>query len=211
MTADRAPTRRPDEGTTLIEMLVTMVVVGLLGLAITVTVTSMTHHTIVTKSRDYATEQAQVTLDRTSRFLRAAAPEGAGNSAFTYAGDDHITLYSDLAEPTGPDLVDLNVTGPPTDGTLVQTVTPADPNSDYTYTGTPSTGDDGSDIVTTAGPLFTFYDASGNVLATPMTTVAQTAQIARVMVSVVDQEPGVSTPVTDSTLIYLRNVEYSSN
>jgi len=200
-----------DDGTTLVEMLVTMVVVGLLGMAITITVSALTHHTIATKARDYATEQAQVVLDRTSRLLRAATPEGAGNSSFTFAGDNHVTFYSDLSQPNGPALVDLNVTGPATSGTLTQTVTQADLNSSYTYTGTPSVGSDGHDIDTTAGPVFTYYDASGNVLATPMTTVAQTIKIARIQVNVVAKDPGGSTPVTDGTLIYLRNVEYSGN
>lgn len=207
---------RGDEGTSLVELLVTMIVVGLLTSAVAISVQSITHHTLLTKSRDFATEQAQVTLDRASRYLRAAAPEGTGNpqTVFTLASDNHVTFYSDLGQPNGPDLVDLNVTGPSTGGTLVETVTPADVASvapTYTYTGTPKTGRDGTDINTTAGAVFTFYNASGATLTTPMTTIAQTSQIARLRVSVVDQEPGIGTPVTDSTLIYLRNVEYAAN
>jgi type II secretory pathway pseudopilin PulG len=207
---------RGDQGTSLVEMLVTIIVVGLLTSAVALTVSRITHHTLLTKSRDFATEQAQVTMDRSSRYLRAAAPEGSGNpqTVFTLASDNHITFYSDLAQPNGPDLVDLNVTGPATGGTLIETVTPADATSvppTYTYTGTSTTGRDGTDINTTAGAVFTFYNANGTVLTTPMTTIAQTSQIARVRVSVVDQEPGISTPVTDSTLIYLRNVEYAAN
>jgi type II secretory pathway pseudopilin PulG len=200
-----------DSGTSLIELLVAIVVVGALASAVTLTVTELTHETIVTKQRDYATEQAQVTLDRASRLLRAATIGANANSMFLYAGDDHVTFYSDLAQPNGPALVDLNVTGSPADSTLVQTVTPADPGSDYTYNiGPPATGRDGSDITTTAGPVFTYYDENGNVLSTPMTTVAQLVAIARVEITVVDQDPGLpSKPVTDSTMVELRNVEYS--
>jgi prepilin-type N-terminal cleavage/methylation domain-containing protein len=202
---------RRDSGTTLMEVLVSIVVVGILASAVTVTVTELTHDTMLTKQRDYATEQAQVTLDRASRLLRAATIGANANSMFLYAGDDHATFYSDLAQPNGPALVDLDVTGSPADATLVQTVTPADAGSDYTYnTGPAATGRDGTDIMTTAGPVFTYYDASGNLLSTPMTTVAQLVAIARVKITVVDQDPGLpSQPVTDSTMVELRNVEYS--
>jgi type II secretory pathway pseudopilin PulG len=185
-------------------MLVTIVVVALLGAAVTITVQSMTHHTIATRSRDNATDQAQLTMDRASRLLRAATPEGAGNTIFTLADNNHATFYSDLAQPNGPAKVDLSVAG----GTLVSAITPADAASNYTYNGAATTQQNGADITSSAS-LFTYYDANGNQLSTPMTTVAQTSLIAQVRITVVDREAGGTVPVTDSTLIYLRNVEYS--
>jgi prepilin-type N-terminal cleavage/methylation domain-containing protein len=200
-----------DRGTTLVEMLVTMIVLGFLTTAVTLTVVTMDRNSTTTKARDFATEQSAATVDRASHLIRTATPEGAGNAMFTYAGDTHVTLYSSIGQANGPALVDLNLTGPATHGTLTATITPADANSNYTYTGTPVVEHDGTDIINSTGtPLFTYYDVSGNVLATPMTTVAQLIKIARVKITVVDQEQGLSSaPVTNSTLVYIRNVEYS--
>jgi Tfp pilus assembly protein PilX len=196
----------PDTGTTLVELLMTMLVVSVLSVAMTLTVTAMSRQGLHTNQRLTATQQAQTTIDHIGRELRAASPQGSSPAtAFSYAGPTHVTVVSSLGNSTGPSLVDLNIVS----GNLQESITAADANSHYTWTGTPivhvlANGASGSTS------LFTYYDSSGNVLATPMTTAAQTSKINYITVTLVVQESDLGGAVTVSTTVYPRDLEYTS-
>jgi prepilin-type N-terminal cleavage/methylation domain-containing protein len=198
---------RSDDGVSLIEMLVTMVVFSILGVAMTLTVTSMARQSTHTNQLITATQQAQTTVDHMSRELRAADPQSTSTpaTAFTYASATHLTLVSSLGASTGPSLVDLNIVN----GNLQESITLADAGSSYTWTGTPTvkilaTG------VTGSTSLFTYYDSSGNVLAAPMTTATATSAIDHITITLVVQESDLTSPVTLSSTVYPRDLEYTS-
>jgi type II secretory pathway pseudopilin PulG len=202
-----------DEGVTLIELLVSMFLVSLMGIAIAITVSVMSRNSIAQTQKTRAIQQAAVTTDRVSRLVRAATAINVPSVMFTYADGTHLTFYADVGDPNGPELADLQVVGPATDGTMQQTITRADavssdPNKDYTYSSTSVVTKDGTEIDTSHGGVFTYYDSSGNVLPSPLSST-NLAQIARVRLTLIDHDPNSSANVTDTTLLYVRNVEYS--
>lgn len=196
--------RAPDAGNTLVELLVTMVIVGLLGMASVLTVSAASRQGTRANQRMQATQQAQTAIDRMTREIRAAVPTGNSPATpFTYADGTHATLTSSLGGANGPSRVDLNVTG----GNLVESVTAADASSHYTWNGTPVVHTLAAGV-STSSPLFTYYDGTGSVLATPMTTPAATNLIDHVGITLTVQVSNIGAPVTVSTVVYLRDVEY---
>jgi prepilin-type N-terminal cleavage/methylation domain-containing protein len=209
---------RQDAGVTLVELLVSMVLVGMLGSAIAVSVSVMSRNDLNTTTRVRATEQAQVTIDRVSRVLRAAVP--VDGTVFLYGDSTHVTFYADLGDPNGPEKVDLQVPSSTTNGTMVQSATRADTTSQdahasYTYTqNTAVTSNDGTDIDTAVKGVFTYYQMSSGALTALTTPLASSAMasggIDAVGLTLVDQEPGKSATVKDTSMIYLREAEYGS-
>jgi Tfp pilus assembly protein PilW len=199
----RLKTGQPgDAGLTLVELLTTMIIVSLIT-GIMVTAISVTTRTSqASTSRQIETTQAQTVIDRVTHYLRAAYLFGSPSTAFTYAGDTEATFASDTGDANGPVLVDVKLTGT----TLTESVTKADPNSSYTWTGTPTVRTDSYDV--TSNPVFVYYDSSGNRLSTPMTTASQTSKIAAVRINLTETEAGVSDPISLSDYVLLRNAEY---
>lgn len=199
---------RPDDaGVSLMEMLVAMIMMGLLGVAMTSTMSSIARGDTVTTSRERATQQAQVVLDRLTRDIRAAAAPVGGSTAVGYAADNHLTIFDDFTDGHGPRRIDITTTGGPTGATLSESTTLADAIG--AFTGTAQTQIDSTDVAISPGALFTYYGPDSTTpLSTPMSTAATLAAITSIQIALVEREPGLSTPVTVSTRIYLRNVQY---
>lgn len=190
------------------EMLVAMIMMGLLGVAMTSTMSSIARSDAVTTSRQRATQQAQTVMDRITRDLRAAAsPVGGAGTAVAYADTNHLTLFDDFTDGNGPRRVDITVTGGPTNAVLSEDTTLADPSG--AFTGAVQHRVDSTDVNISSGKLFTYYAANGSPLTSlPMTTPNTLGLITSVGITLVAQEPGLSTPVTVTAQIYLRNVQY---
>lgn len=203
--------RRNEGGFSLAEVLVAMIVMSLLGTAIVSMVSSVARGSTAATNRLQATTRGATITDRLTKYIRAAHLSTSSPQSPIILGDtNHITFQSDFGDATGPRRVDVALSGSATSGTLTETYNLADVGSAYSYTGPAKMRTLAyADLNTVAGGIFTYYDATGTALTgLPLTTLAQTTRVARVRITLTTQEPGVAAPVTLSTLVYLRNVEY---
>lgn len=174
---------RSDDGFTLVELMVTMLVMGIIFAALPFIVSSTTKLTEANSTRLQAMSQARASVESAARLLRTAVvPEqlGAvsGDSAFILGDDFHVQFYADIDNPgntIGPSRVTLAVDG----GNLVQTVqTPDQPviANDYQWSDC-TLGAIGcskrqttlaTDVQTTA-PVFKYYMPDQNGVETLLT------------------------------------------
>ena len=219
MTRLRAVRHGADEGVSLVELLVSMLLVGILGTAIALSVSTLSRTDLKTTTRVRATDQAQVTIDRVSRVLRAATP--VDGTVLLYADGTHVQLYADLGDPNGPEKVDLSAAASSVGTQMTQVTTRADaastnPDATYTYTTqAPATAIDGGGIDTEdGGAIFTYYQMLNGKLtpvATPLSGSALlTKGVDAIGITLTDREPGVSARVQAKALVYLRSTEYGT-
>lgn len=170
----RAPRRRQasraDNGFTLVEVLVAMLVLGVIFAVIPMILSTTTKVTVANSARLTAMSQARVAVESTARLLRTAVvPKqlgGDATDAFISGGDFSVKFYADIDNPDnsiGPSQVTLTESG----GTLVQTVQPPDtPTINHNYVWTPCVpGAAGCSIKRTIlatnvdddSPIFTYY------------------------------------------------------
>lgn len=209
-----------DDGLSLVEVLVAMMVMSLLGAAIVSTVSSVARGSTSATNRLRATTRAATVSDRLTKYIRAAHMSTTLPPApFSVADLNHVTFQSDFGDTTGPRQVDIALSGASSAGTLTEQSTLADPapsaGPSPTYTSPHTFGGAAQtrvlapgDVDTTATGIFTFYNGAGAALAVPMTTPVEMSRIAQVRITLTTNEPGVAAPVTVTTLVYLRNVEY---
>jgi Tfp pilus assembly protein PilW len=195
-----------DGGMSLIELLVAMTITSVLGIAMVVSVSAMTRGENTSNSREQETVDAQTQLDRITHYFRAAWLTGSPAASFTLATATHATFYADLGDSSGPQKVDLNIAGAPTAGVLTESLTKATGSPSYVWNGTSTVRVDQGNLNTTSA-VFNYYDITGVALTAPVTGTTL-AQIGEVKVVLTELEPGASDPVTVSTLVILRNVEY---
>ncbi len=192
---------RNDDGISLAEVLVAMVVAGLLGSAVVASISMMARQSTTTNARVLATNAAQIQMDRITHYLRSAWPYGTPTpSAFTTASASDAVFYADLGDTAGPNKVELKiVNGHLQESIWKQTGTPPS----YAWSSTPLTRTDPGTL--TSSSVFSYLNASGGVLAFPVTNLAS---IQSVVVTLTDQEAGLSDPVSVSTTVVLRSKEY---
>jgi len=127
-----------EAGFTLVELLVTMLVMGIIFAALPFIVSSTTRLTAANSTRLQSMTQARVSVESAARLLRTAVvPKqlgaDSGDSAFIQGDDFHVQFYADINNPdnsVGPSRVTLKVDN----GTLVQIVQPPDqPVVNYDY------------------------------------------------------------------------------
>lgn len=209
----RRPTPGPDAGEggfSLVEVLVTMIVMSLLGTAVVGTVSSVARASAAANSRITATTKAQTLADRLTKSLRSAhLMNTVPASAFTYADGRHVTFYTDAGDPFGPRMLDVNVTGTGTtqQETMVQVLKVPTAANTYPATGTSQALAPGDLDASTGTPVFTYYDPTGAVM-TGVLTAAQMAAISRIRLTLTTHEPGLAVSTTVTSSVYLRNVEY---
>jgi Tfp pilus assembly protein PilW len=195
-----------DAGNTLIELMVAIVITSLLGVSMVGLISNMASGETTSNSRVQESMDAQTQLDRITHYIRAAWLTGSPAASFTVATATHATFYADLGDISGPQKIDLNVAGPATAGVLTQTLTLATGAPAYAWNGTQTAKILQGNLVTT-NPIFSYFDANGAALAAPVTGTTL-GSIGEVQVTLTEKEAGKSDPVTVSTLVILRNVEY---
>jgi Tfp pilus assembly protein PilW len=198
--------RDGESGTTLIELMVAMTITSVLGVSMVGLISNMTRGETSSNSRVQETMDAQTQLDRVTHYLRAAWLTGSPPASFSVATATHATFYADLGDASGPELVDLNVAGPTTAGVLTETLTKATGAPTYVWNGVVASKIDQGNLVTSS-PVFSYFDITGAALTAPVTGTTL-ASIGEVRVSLTEMEPGRCDPITVSTLVILRNVEY---
>ena len=208
--------RRSELGTSLVEL---VVVVGLLGVVLPTgysAVASMQRQESMTTSRFAALGQAQVIMDRVGKDLRSAVAVTSGTgaaavtAAFTAASAADISFYANLNK-NGPVLLHAYV-NTPVGGVanfhedILAPDTPCTPPA-CSYTGVPSSRIDGQYVSTTA-PIYVFYTNTGAVITAPV-AAAQLASIDSVGITITAQVYPKSPSTTLTTLIHIRNVDYN--
>jgi type II secretory pathway pseudopilin PulG len=168
----RPPASRDDSGTSLPELLITMVLTTIL-LALTGTVFVSTMRTVATtKAKQSQVLDARVALEALTLRLRVAIAPVPGSPAFTTAEPSQVTFYASLQNgstaESAPTKVDFRIDT--ARQCLLQTMTPASgvPGS-FTW---PDAGSRSSCIafgaITSRSTLFTYFPKGSAGVVTPL-------------------------------------------
>jgi prepilin-type N-terminal cleavage/methylation domain-containing protein len=207
--------RRAESGYTLIETLIAMTLMSVVIAAAFSVVSVMQRGAMTTTSRFTAEGEAQTIADRISKDIRSAVTVSATGAAFVAADVNDVTFYANLADPNGPTKLHayLTLLG----GTNVylfheDSTAPAAGGGpgNYTYTAAPSTRIDGK-YLDTSQPIFSYFDANGTPIATPITTTAGLRSIDSVGINVRVRVTPTSPIVVISSVVHVRNVDYNPN
>jgi hypothetical protein len=195
-----------------------MVAMGLLSIVVAAAfqvVSSMQRSAQMTTNRFTAEGEAQTIADRITKDIRAAVTASATGAAFASADVNDVTFYANLADPNGPTKLHAYLTQQA--GTNVylfhEDATAPDTGGspgNYTYSAVGSTRIDGQFLDTTQ-PIFSYYDADLNPIATPITALAALRSIAVVGINL-RVRVNVNAPiVVFQTQVHVRNVDYNPN
>lgn len=166
---------RDEAGLSLVEILVTMVILGVVLSALTAGAISMNRASYATDLGTRNQNEARTAIAVLSRDIRAASPvRPSTQPAFLVARPDEANFTANLDDGTRPRLVRLFIDG---DSRLVEDATPADPASDPATGLTWDTDNDAvirfiaAFVVNDASrPLFRYLDLNGAEL--PYSTTA---------------------------------------
>jgi type II secretory pathway pseudopilin PulG len=212
----RARARSESEaGFTIIETMIAMMIFMVVLAAALGVVSSMQSETVLTTNRFTAEGEAQTIADRITKDLRTAVATSATGAAFVSADVNNVTFYANLADPLGPDELHAYLTLQPGTNVYLFHEDSLPPNAggsvgNYTYTGTPSSRIDGKYIDTTQ-PLFSYFDADGNAIPTPITTTAGLRSIDSVALNLRVRVTPRSPIVVINTIVHIRNTDYNPN
>ncbi|MCL2423371.1 MAG: type II secretion system GspH family protein [Micrococcales bacterium] len=222
---------RGDDGMSLAETLVVMMLMGLLGTLVLTFMTTVQRQMSTSQTTNQNTNEASAATNQVTKLLRGAVAlkvknQGADNPAFVEATPTAITFYTVVdTDPmtTPPMMVRLEVT---VEGNLVETRWMVHPESADPYWTFPSTADTPASSRTiarglTATPgsgkaLFTFYsyDDEGKhvqVGTTSPLTKEQRASVGAVRVDAETQTGPRAKPTVITTVVGLRNVPAGSH
>jgi prepilin-type N-terminal cleavage/methylation domain-containing protein len=206
---------RPQSGYTLIETMIAMSLLLVVVAAALGVLNSMQRASMFTTDRFTAEGEAQTIADRITKDLRAAVTASATGAAFASADVNDVTFYANLADPNGPTRLHAYLTLQA--GTNVylfhEDSTSANTGGspgNYTYTATPTTRIDGK-YIDTSQPIFSYFDANGNPITTPITTTASLRSIDSVGINIRVRVTPTSPIVVISTVVHIRNVDYNPN
>jgi type II secretory pathway pseudopilin PulG len=202
--AGRRPRRRDDSGTSLVEMVVTTMVLGVLSaMAMAVTISVQDASNVATTQVGNVGD-AQTVIDTLTSDLQAAVTAGTNSAPVTTLQPDTVTFYSDLGAAGGPTEITFALTGTE----LTQTAIPYPWSGAGTTQVLSNTIDNGTLDAVGPGalsPVLTYFQSDGT---TPTT---DPAQVGSVKVNLMDNSSKLPDAVgTLSQQVWLRNVSYGS-
>lgn len=225
----RAIRAHVDAGFSLAEVLVVMLVMGILGSAVSALFIASIKTTESTSARLNQENSDRTAMDVMSRALRTAvlpsslascSPTCGATAAFIQGSAFKVAFYADIDNPNntvGPSQVTFTVDA---SGNLMETIQPADAGSASTgYTWTPCTyGTAGcalrkkllaTGVITSGANLFTYYSYGSTTPITGNLTATQLANVDAVdLVLSVHQSTAKSvTPTTYVNRVALPNVD----
>lgn len=205
---------RSDQGVTLVELLVVMVLLGVVGAVVTTAVTTGLRSASSTTARTMAIHDAEIALQRVARDLRAAEPiylSAGGDyttevgAEFVRDGSTHVTRFA-VEEIDGVQR-------------LVQATTRFDVGADVTNPTAVDLGQQTlvTDIDNGTEPVFRYFRRDGTPIECAIGVDGQTkadcdaafAEVARLEISLVRSVEG-QTPVRGRTQVAIRNTRYGS-
>lgn len=204
MTGHRLQRPRGDDGTTLAELVVAMVVFGVLASFLATTVLQTTRLTRTSLVRETSAQRASVAIAQVSKDLRTALPVGPTTGvqlAFEKATPTEVVFFSSAGAAVRRERLQVNVAAGTT--SLVREVTEPDPGTTYpaltyaTGTGfrTRTVVPSGLDLGTTPG-VFSYY-LGASTTAVPSVADADLINITgiEVRLAVDGDGPGRTKPV----------------
>jgi len=211
--------RRNDRGHTLVEMMVATALLGVIMGSAYSAVAVMQHQDIVTSDRNSGNIEAQIIADRITKDIRTAISPSPTVPPFASADVQDVTFYAGLSDQAvaGPTKLHAYVSLVPGTNVYVFHEDATKPDAggapgNWTYSGQPLNRIDGR-YLDISQPIFTYYDANGNQIPTPIPAAATTqlGSIDAVGISLrVRIRPG-SPTVVINTKIHIRNVDYNPN
>ena len=213
---NRATTRRhPESGFTLIETMVAMMLLSVVMAAAFGVVSVMQRGAMTTTNRFTAEGEAQTIADRITKDIRSAVTASATGAAFVSADVNNVTFYASLADPKGPTKLHayLTILGGTNVYLFHEDSTPPDSGGspgNYTYSGAASTRIDGK-YLDTSQPIFSYFDADGNAITTPITTTANLRSIDTVGINIRVRVTPTAPIVVINSVVHVRNVDYNPN
>lgn len=203
--------RQEESGLTLVEMAVVLII---LSVVLTMTLRGLTAVSSTASGADRRLQnldEARIVMNNLSKDLRTAVALTPGTPAFLVASANETTFYANLNPVRGPVKVHLYID---TGKRLVREIMQPDNSSvapNFTYTGASTTRILGTYVVnSTSSPIFTFYDATGTVLTTPLSDSARLS-VRSIDIVVIIQKPGGKAPAsTLVTRVRLPNAYYNA-
>lgn len=147
---------RRDEGTTLTELLVVTMLMGMVLSLVFMMMGAVTKMADGMEARTVATDDGRHAMDRMTRELRQAMEVSDGAGVFTVMGTRQCTFYADVNQDGRPERISYRVST----NNLIRSVTdPTNAVPPYTFSTTPSTEVVMSTVDPTwTGALFTYYN-----------------------------------------------------
>lgn len=210
--------RRPagEHGHTVMELAVSTALLGTIIAIAMGTVVVMQNNAASTTDRYTAMQEAQTISSRITKDLRTAVAPSSTAAAFATADANDVTFYANLFDPNGPTkLHAYTAVFPGTDVSVfhedsTQANAGGSPGN-YAYTDFSPVSRINGRYLETTEPIFTYFDADGRQLATPVTTLAGLRSIAAVGVNLRVQVKPRAPLVEINTLVHIRNVDYNPN
>jgi len=212
-----AADRKAEHGFTLVEMMVATALLSLVTAAAFGTLIEMQHQAVVTTDRFTAEGEAQTIADRITKDLRTAVAPSSTEAAFASAGPSDVTFYASLADPNGPTKLHAYVSLVAGTNVYVfhEDSTKPDPGGtpgNYTYTQFSNVSRLDGRYLDTSQPIFTYYDANGNVLTSAqLATLAGLRSVDAVGLNLRVRVRPLSPVVVINSLVHARNVDYNPN
>ena len=139
----------------------------------------------------------------------------ATGAAFASADVNDVTFYANLADPNGPTRLHAYLTLQPGTNVYLFHEDSTAPDSggspgNYSYSSTPTTRIDGK-YIDTSQNIFSYFDANGSPITTPITTTAGLRSIDSVGINIRVRVTPTAPIVVISTVVHIRNVDYNPN
>jgi hypothetical protein len=207
------PARGTERGSSLIEMVTTVALIGIVMSTVMVGAFSAQNAIMGSGTRLENLDQARTLMASLTKDVRTAVRLTAGTSPFTIADGNHAVFYANLSTTSAPKKVDLSIDS---QSRLLEQVWTADSGSsapNYTYTGTATIRLVGRYVANTAAtPLFTYLDDNGNPLSATPLNAADLLAVKAVQINLIVKKSTATTlnPTTLVNRVRLANLDYDS-
>jgi prepilin-type N-terminal cleavage/methylation domain-containing protein len=191
--------RGSEGGFTLVEMLTTMVLLGVVMTSAWMVFGSMNSMAAQTSSTSASSDEARRTLDILTSEIRQAVEPTQGAGVFAQASPWSCSFYCDANRDNVPEKIGYSVTSGAVYRTVQSSLTSAAP---FDFSGPTQSRVYVSQLANTTGtPLFAYYDAGGAA-----TTTLADISLARVTIAASSAAGGVVAQTQMSTEVKIRSM-----
>jgi type II secretory pathway component PulJ len=204
---------KDERGSSLLELMTTVLLLGLVMAAVTAGTFSAEKAVSGSDLRLQNLDQARTLMASLTKDVRTAVRLTPGTSPFTVADANHAVFYANLSTTSAPKKVDLSIDS---QSRLIETVWTADAGTtapNYTFTGASTVRLVGRYVANSAAkPLFQYLDVSGNVLGNTPLNAADLLAIKAVQIQLIVKKStaAVLNATTLVNRVRLANLDYNA-